>query len=243
MKKLTLIVIILLLQKVNAQDYSLLITYKMETRFSSIETYHSFLKVGKGYAQFEYTSNSKGEDEWNSDSTILKLKSKDSSSYLINTDLEKDIIKEMVPKIGKKDLFVLHEKIPEIIWAFKDSTRLIGKFRCKLASTSFRGRNYTAWYCEEIPISFGPFKFHGLPGAILEITDEKKEVAFYANKVEQFDGKFISFPQNYKQMDRIEYRQMIINKVNAILKNVVAKSGRDSDMTAQLGPIKAIELF
>lgn len=35
----------------------------------------------------------------------------------------------------------------------------------------FRGRDYIAWFTEEIPVSKGPYKFNGLPGLIVLIHD------------------------------------------------------------------------
>jgi len=48
----------------------------------------------------------------------------------------------------------------------------IGDLQCKKATTTFRGRNYIAWYAPSIPLSYGPYKFHGLPGLIVSITDD-----------------------------------------------------------------------
>ena len=44
----------------------------------------------------------------------------------------------------------------------------------KLAKTTFKGRNYFAWYSIEIPINSGPYKFNGLPGLVVELFDSKK---------------------------------------------------------------------
>lgn len=44
---------------------------------------------------------------------------------------------------------------------------------CYKATTEFRGRCYTAWYTPGIPISAGPYKFYGLPGLILAISDDE----------------------------------------------------------------------
>lgn len=46
------------------------------------------------------------------------------------------------------------------------------------ATVTFAGRNYTAWFAKEIPIPDGPYKFHGLPGLILKISDAKNYYAF-----------------------------------------------------------------
>ena len=63
-------------------------------------------------------------------------------------------------------------------WILEPADTIICSYSCKKAKTSFRGRNYTAWYTNEIPISDGPWKFWGLPGLILQITDDKKEYNF-----------------------------------------------------------------
>ena len=63
-------------------------------------------------------------------------------------------------------------------WILEPADTIICSYSCKKAKTSFRGRNYTAWYTNEIPISDGPWKFWGLPGLILKVTDEKNEYSF-----------------------------------------------------------------
>ncbi len=35
------------------------------------------------------------------------------------------------------------------------------------------GRNYSAWYTFELPLPFGPYKFGGLPGMIVQIQDDE----------------------------------------------------------------------
>jgi len=56
-------------------------------------------------------------------------------------------------------------------WNLKDEVKKIGKFNCQKATIEFRGREYTAWFTEEIPVPFGPWKFQGLSGLILEVYD------------------------------------------------------------------------
>lgn len=40
------------------------------------------------------------------------------------------------------------------------------------AIIEYGGREWTAWYCPDIPISDGPYVFSGLPGLIIKIEDE-----------------------------------------------------------------------
>lgn len=67
--------------------------------------------------------------------------------------------------------FCYYDYPKKINWKLKDGEKKILGFVCRRADCKFRGRNYIAWFTEEIPLSEGPWKFRGLPGLILEITD------------------------------------------------------------------------
>lgn len=67
--------------------------------------------------------------------------------------------------------FCYYDYPEKINWKLKDGEKKILGFVCKRAVCEFRGRNYIAWFTEEIPLSEGPWKFRGLPGLILEISD------------------------------------------------------------------------
>lgn len=71
------------------------------------------------------------------------------------------------------DYYHFEENVPEIKWKLIDEIKKIGKFNCKKAKGTFRGRNYTAWYTEEIPINAGPWKLRGLSGLILQVWDDE----------------------------------------------------------------------
>lgn len=68
-------------------------------------------------------------------------------------------------------------------WEYIDSTKTIGGFICKLATTEFRGRKYYAWYTKEIPTNFGPWKLTNLNGLILQAHDEKNVFILNALKI------------------------------------------------------------
>jgi GLPGLI family protein len=67
-------------------------------------------------------------------------------------------------KIIKDDLDIFKWDLIE-----EESDTLILNFKCKKAKTKFRGREYIAYYSNEIANFGGPWKFDGLPGFILKI--------------------------------------------------------------------------
>ena len=74
-------------------------------------------------------------------------------------------------------------------WQIKNETKKIEDYVCNKATTFFRGRNYTAWYSTDIPIKLGPWKFNGLPGAILQIYDETGSFSWSITKIKQVKTK------------------------------------------------------
>ena len=76
------------------------------------------------------------------------------------------------------------EKRPTISWKFEKETKKIGTYTCYKAIAPFRGREYTVWYTPEIPIPYGPWKFNGLPGLVLEAYDSEYKIYFYFKNIE-----------------------------------------------------------
>lgn len=58
-------------------------------------------------------------------------------------------------------------------WEISADTTSIGGIVCQKATTRFGNRKWVAWFAPSIPISDGPYKFHGLPGLILKLSDEQ----------------------------------------------------------------------
>lgn len=70
------------------------------------------------------------------------------------------------------DYFSINSK-DEIKWKLHNETKNYQENKVQKATATFGGRNWTAWYSEEIPIQEGPYKFRGLPGLIFEIYDDE----------------------------------------------------------------------
>ncbi|MCY1663175.1 GLPGLI family protein [Chryseobacterium sp. SL1] len=78
-------------------------------------------------------------------------------------------------------------------WKLIDETKIINTINCKKAKVSYKGRNWTAWYSAEIPLPYGPYKFSGLPGLIIKITDDKGD----------YDFELVRSVSNSKLKDRL----------------------------------------
>lgn len=48
---------------------------------------------------------------------------------------------------------------------------VIGGYTCHKATITTGGKKFSAWFTYDIPISDGPYKFRGLPGLILRLTE------------------------------------------------------------------------
>lgn len=65
---------------------------------------------------------------------------------------------------------ILEEQKPE--WKIYPDKQKVGNYNGQKATTSFGGREWTAWFSTDLPFQDGPYKFYGLPGLIVKITDK-----------------------------------------------------------------------
>ena len=98
-----------------------------------------------------------------------------------------DIGQTIICNVPQKDLSVINrvpfsntiyeysEKCPTFKWQITNETDTVLGYLCKKATTKFAGRKYIAYYTEDLPVPYGPYKFGGLPGLILEIYDTDEE--------------------------------------------------------------------
>lgn len=130
--------------------------------------------------------------------TIHRQNSKQTQPFVYVDLIKKEMITKTSITEDDGDRFMSYKVIEPfpIKWNLSSETMKIKNFLCKKATTTFRGRNYVAWYTESIPIQAGPFKFVGLPGLILKIEDDKNEVAFYAEEIKIPNKQSLNLPDD-----------------------------------------------
>lgn len=103
--------------------------------------------------------------------------------------------------------FYYEEDIPQLNWAFGDSTKTILGYECLEATADFHGRKWTVWFTPEIPIVAGPWKLSGVSGLILEATAEGGQYSFVANGIQQTDKPItpVYLTNEYEKTDRIKF--------------------------------------
>ena len=107
------------------------------------------------------------------------------------------------------DDYLYEEELPSIPWIIRDSVKTICGHPGRQAEGVFRGRRYTVFFAEDIPVSYGPWKLQGLPGLILEAYDSDGRIRFVAESIRASEGKIWRAKYPYIHITRKEYEQMV----------------------------------
>ena len=116
-------------------------------------------------------------------------------------------------------------KTPE--WTITDSVKTIIGYECIKGTTDFKGRQWTAWFTPEIPVSDGPWKLHGLPGLIMEAYDKSHDYEFEAKGIRTSGVGLVGYMEykDYIEISRDKFfsiwwkvqHESIVAKVRAIM--------------------------
>jgi GLPGLI family protein len=141
--------------------------------------------------------------------------------------------------------FLYKEDFPQITWTILNENQTISSYPCQKATTTFRGRKYEAWFTTKIPINNGPWKFGGLPGLILKISDTQNNYVFECMGIESLRIKepIKFYTLEYKELKREDYN-LIVKRFHkntiAYYKAIGTWAGGDENKINQL-PYNPIE--
>lgn len=148
------------------------------------------LRAGNNASAF-YSSVRKTYDSISSrDFSVTRALFSDTKAFRKFSEEEREVIF----KLKADNVINIHDRFDLMSWVYKDTLEIphwqitdsikeIDGLSCIKASTSFRGRNWTAWFTPEIPIPEGPWKLWGLPGLIVSAYDSKGHYRFTAKKI------------------------------------------------------------
>lgn len=159
----------------HASDFSFLLKIKdNESYFASIKTMTS-----------------------DNDGTSYKLASamlQSNLKYYLNTTSKQKLTE--IEAYGKK--YILYDSIND--WEISKDQKRIGEYTCYKATTKKTSLNsqgefiteIVAWFTTELPYSFGPIGYGGLPGLILELQDGV--IKYRVNNINHVNNIKISKP-------------------------------------------------
>lgn len=120
------------------------------------------------------------------------------NSYLINIRCDQEI--EQMTKwqiIGETDTIIGHV--------------------CQKALITYAGRNYRAWFTLDIPINDGPWKFWGLPGLILKVTDDQELFEWVGIGIKNLNADIVIDKKNYDKATVIQFRDYIERATSTVM--------------------------
>ena len=209
MRSLFILVFILCLENVVSQNsYSYKATYQLEyqedsTDENSILSETVVLYLGKGYSL--YSSLGKAVEDsiggFNAPETEFHYK-------IYKNYREGQLI--LAEKItADRYKYKYSQALKTIDWEIEPENKEILGFSVQKATGSFAGRKDIAWFAPELPFSDGPYKFNGLPGLILEISDLKNDYHFTLSGFQELKKsvKKVLNLDNYKEVSQEELDQ------------------------------------
>ena len=105
-----------------------------------------------------------------------------------------------------QDWFRYEEDLPSQEWELTDSVTNVLGYECQSARCVFRGREWTVFYTEEIPLADGPWKLHGLPGLIMKASDKKGHYTFECIGIKsKADRPITIYKVPFNRVNRKEY--------------------------------------
>ncbi len=138
-------------------------------------------------------------------------------SYFTNIKKKKIFYNNNQSSMGivTENEFLIYE-IPQNDWVILNEIKKIDSLTCYKATKNIEYYNskgkqtktITAWFTPELPFSYGPIGYFGLPGLILELQD--KNTIFIAKKIDiSLNKTTIDLPKKGKLISNIEYQRIL----------------------------------
>lgn len=115
-----------------------------------------------------------------------------------HTDMSGQVVKRKINSfenenfINIKNGYYSFKTTDKVIWTISSETKKADSYTLQKATTQFGGRNWTAWFCKDIPFNEGPFKFRGLPGLIFELSDTQQNFIYHLIKSQELPEVYLT---------------------------------------------------
>jgi GLPGLI family protein len=170
----------------------LLQTLKVIGQSPTLELTYEYINVGMGEKRLitllvnnrESLSIMGKADTIRASDDDFNIKGEDEAGEQVYRSVAKGelIFRDFVSRNGDFEPCLVKDPL-KYTWTFESTARKIGLYECRSAKAHFRGRTYIAWYTEGLSVPHGPWKFTGLPGAMVEIRSDDESISFRLLKV------------------------------------------------------------
>jgi GLPGLI family protein len=146
-----------------------------------------------------------------------------SDEYFIFRNIEQNTSYDYIRFLDK--LYVIEDSIRNQNWKILNDMREIAGHICMNASwnDTVKGNKVIAWYALDLPVPFGPERYGGLPGMILEIDVNNGAMIITAQEIQMADGdSVIEKPVHKKKVKKINeatYIEMLVNHIEQCKKD------------------------
>lgn len=163
------------------------------------------------------------ESEYSKNPRALRLAKSyaGNAEYYYGIDDSLNVIKK---SFLNEDFFIINNFVLD--WTITDEFKMVDNYKCfkaiAMKSLIIKGKEQkhqiTAWFCPEVPISFGPKEFRGLPGLIFELFDDK--IKFNLDKIElKFEKIILNKKVNKDFITQKEFDKIVAEKSGDFLNN------------------------
>lgn len=127
--------------------------------------------------------------------------------------------------IVKENEFLIYDELGDS-WKIYNESKKIDNFICYKATKEIKyetknglqTKTVTAWFSPEIPYSYGPKGYFGLPGLILELSD--RNTTFIAEKIDLDKSQKIEFIKKGKLISIDEYQRILKARFEEVKNNL-----------------------
>jgi len=132
-----------------------------------------------------------------------------------------------------------YKTIDKMDWKLENETKTSGQYTLQKATTDFGGRHWTAWFCKDVDISEGPYKFRGLPGLIFELNDSKENFIFKLVKSQKLKKTYDTsdFLESFSDKKALEVDVATMQKLMLQFYNDPMQQVREKFETSEPGTI------
>lgn len=127
---------------------------------------------------------------------------------------------EIEQALGK--IYIVEDSISPVQWRIENQVKDIAGYICMKASTIDPVSKFpiTAWFAQDLPYSYGPERYFGLPGVILELDINQGDVLVTATKVDlkPVAAEVLTPKAKGKKLNQSEFAKLIEEHIKMSIK-------------------------